>query len=447
MKAIISGLLMISFVSLKAQELEVGDPMPDITLGQIVNNSTGATRFNELKGKLVILDFWDTYCTSCIEGFPRMEKLQHQFGDKIQVILVNRRETKEEVEQRQKERGFHIPNLPSIVNAKELAGLFPYKYSGFTAWINPAGTICVKGNSNNNHSRKVQQALDGQVVKFIGLNDEYIDGGISYASKKQPREAAQYSAFFPFDYDYGPSGTAIIKKVDFAKGTTRNTYINENLLLLTMYAYRHELQQWRSKLLHTGRHFLAPLVFFELLVRDTLDYSTSLVDEARKDLLRTDENWIRSSVCYEQVMPMHVTEQEDRKYMQESIRQYLLTHHKATISVQKRKISCYQLVAADPAKPLQLVLKNTPPKKEQDQWRQIHGDSTTWTLPQILPSAVFEQTMVYDATGYSGAVDFWFPLHEQLNTLPKLRQALQKIGLDVKPVEMEIDKIVIEEKN
>src|SRR5688572_7574854 len=62
--------------------LQVGNKMPDIPLGVVINNKTGKTRFSEFKGKLLILDFWDTYCSSCIEGFPKMVQLQKEFGDK-----------------------------------------------------------------------------------------------------------------------------------------------------------------------------------------------------------------------------------------------------------------------------------------------------------------------------------------------------------------------------
>lgn len=40
--------------------------MPDISLGEVHNNYTGNTKFSEFKGKLVILDFWNTMCHSCM---------------------------------------------------------------------------------------------------------------------------------------------------------------------------------------------------------------------------------------------------------------------------------------------------------------------------------------------------------------------------------------------
>ncbi|WP_404980225.1 TlpA family protein disulfide reductase [Chitinophaga pollutisoli] len=47
---------------------------------------------------MVILDFWGTFCGTCIENFPHMSELKSQFGADIEVILVNPFESKAKVE-------------------------------------------------------------------------------------------------------------------------------------------------------------------------------------------------------------------------------------------------------------------------------------------------------------------------------------------------------------
>ena len=42
----------------------------------------------ELKGKVVILDFWATYCPPCLEEIPHLAKLQNKHQD-LQVIGLN----------------------------------------------------------------------------------------------------------------------------------------------------------------------------------------------------------------------------------------------------------------------------------------------------------------------------------------------------------------------
>lgn len=40
----------------------------------------------ELKGKVVILDFWATYCPPCIEEIPHLRELQSKYGEDLKVI-------------------------------------------------------------------------------------------------------------------------------------------------------------------------------------------------------------------------------------------------------------------------------------------------------------------------------------------------------------------------
>lgn len=41
-----------------------------------------------LKGKIVILDFWATWCVPCIEGFPYMQKVYNQYKDNKDLVFM-----------------------------------------------------------------------------------------------------------------------------------------------------------------------------------------------------------------------------------------------------------------------------------------------------------------------------------------------------------------------
>src|SRR6476660_8263727 len=41
------------------------------------------------RGKVVIVDFWATYCIPCIKAFPHYVELQKKHGDKLVVITVS----------------------------------------------------------------------------------------------------------------------------------------------------------------------------------------------------------------------------------------------------------------------------------------------------------------------------------------------------------------------
>lgn len=46
-------------------------------------------KLKDLQGKVVILDFWATYCAPCIEGIPHLMQLKAKYGDGLEVVGLN----------------------------------------------------------------------------------------------------------------------------------------------------------------------------------------------------------------------------------------------------------------------------------------------------------------------------------------------------------------------
>lgn len=40
----------------------------------------------DLKGKVIVLDFWATYCPPCLEEIPHLNDLQTKYGDRLQIV-------------------------------------------------------------------------------------------------------------------------------------------------------------------------------------------------------------------------------------------------------------------------------------------------------------------------------------------------------------------------
>lgn len=46
-------------------------------------------RLSDFKGKTVMIDFWETWCTPCLKAFPSMSKAMKDFPDSFVVLAVN----------------------------------------------------------------------------------------------------------------------------------------------------------------------------------------------------------------------------------------------------------------------------------------------------------------------------------------------------------------------
>jgi len=86
-----------------------GQPAADFTLTGIDGLST---TLSKLRGKVVLLDFWATWCGPCRIEMPRVEKLHKEFHDKGLVVLgVNLREPPDRARDFMKKHGYTFGSL------------------------------------------------------------------------------------------------------------------------------------------------------------------------------------------------------------------------------------------------------------------------------------------------------------------------------------------------
>jgi peroxiredoxin len=70
-----------------AQSALVGTAAPSFKAEPI--GGDGAKSLEEAKGKVVILDFWGTFCGPCKKSFPKYQGLVDQFGGDVTVLAVS----------------------------------------------------------------------------------------------------------------------------------------------------------------------------------------------------------------------------------------------------------------------------------------------------------------------------------------------------------------------
>lgn len=101
----------------------VGQAAPDFTVKDGIQQAT----LSKFRGKVVVLNFWATWCPPCIEEMPSLVAMQLRMKDKVTVLAVS---TDEDAAAYQRFTEQHTSGLLTIRDADrksaELYGTFRY---------------------------------------------------------------------------------------------------------------------------------------------------------------------------------------------------------------------------------------------------------------------------------------------------------------------------------
>jgi len=96
-------------------------PVPE--MGWTDRLDSNVQKLKDLKGKVVILDFWATYCPPCIEEIPHLMALQAKYGDELRLI------------------GLHVggeedrPKVPAFIERLKITYPIGYPEDALTAYV------------------------------------------------------------------------------------------------------------------------------------------------------------------------------------------------------------------------------------------------------------------------------------------------------------------------
>ena len=136
MKAVLSILISAVLVSLACGggSPPAGDekkPAPSMELERV--DGSGTFSLDKQKGKVVLIDFWATWCAPCISELPHLQKLSEAYdpGEFAMVGIVLESGEREDIVEFIKKRSITYPNLLGEDGSKESFGPFlgyPTKY-------------------------------------------------------------------------------------------------------------------------------------------------------------------------------------------------------------------------------------------------------------------------------------------------------------------------------
>ncbi|RYZ58660.1 MAG: TlpA family protein disulfide reductase, partial [Proteobacteria bacterium] len=90
-------------------------------------------------GKVVLVDFWATWCKPCAKSFPKYQELYVKYKDKLEIVAVSEDEEKDGIDAFGKTHGVKFPLAWD--EGKSVAGKYDPKAMPTAFLIDKAGVI------------------------------------------------------------------------------------------------------------------------------------------------------------------------------------------------------------------------------------------------------------------------------------------------------------------
>ena len=104
--------------------LKIGDKLPDnLTCEMTGQQST--VNLSSFKGKLLILDFWATWCSPCVAMIPTIDSLQKTFNGKVEFIPVTFENSSTVTDFAKRLKSVKGIGFSSVINDEKLSKMFP----------------------------------------------------------------------------------------------------------------------------------------------------------------------------------------------------------------------------------------------------------------------------------------------------------------------------------
>jgi thiol-disulfide isomerase/thioredoxin len=305
--------------------LKIGDTIPEAVWNiplQVVNHPKGkkTITLNDYRGKLIILDFWATWCSACIVGMSKTDLLQQQFKGSMVAIPIT-------YEQRDKvlpfinQNAYLAPlNILSVISDSNLKAYFPHQLIPHYVWVGTDGIVKAITGPDEMTSANVNRIInDGEGVLKI-KQDINLEKPLFLNADLQQSEILHYSILTKGIHNGLPGGT---QSRQIGKSTYRRIFTNSSIF--TMYSVTaHYLFKDLGETYNPNRLIL------ETKQRDKLDYTGNSSGLA---------TWNNSNLYnYDLIVPLNESKNLYH-YLLADLNKYLIFYGR----IEKRKVKCLVL--------------------------------------------------------------------------------------------------------
>jgi thiol-disulfide isomerase/thioredoxin len=397
------------------RSLKVGDSVPDITIEHVVNARYSHVKISDFKGKLLILDFWATYCVPCLKLLPHYDSLQRKFANQLQFFLISR-------ESAAKVNGFfakHSYDLPSATSDELLTRIFRHVGIPHEVWIKDGKVLATSFGDDVNEST-IRSALDDKPLKMGFKVDDLTwdstqpllingNGGVGKVS--------YLSLITPYLNGVRPSS-------GFVRNNEHISSIYTNTTVVALY--------------HQAFSHIDPLLNFDnRLILQVPDSLKGKLD--RPDNVNLTE-WMKSNAfCYNLVLPPNYNA-DIGDLMVKDLNNFFSTRFNIYAHLEKFTVDCLVLSRAISGQSLGSA-GGKPMLEADDHHFKMIGYRMDDFILFLAESLRYQPKPLINDTEFKGIIDV--DLNARLDDLPAIQKGLLKSGLSLTVQRRTIEMIVI----
>lgn len=409
-------------INFESGELKVGDIVPNIEFNML-NYRDSKGSLSDFRGKLIILDFWATWCTSCIGKFSKLDSLQRRFGNVLQIILVNSKSTGdddkkvEEFLRKWKEK-YNNFSLPIAIKDSVADLLFVHNLIPHYVWIDFNGKVTAITASEQVTGENIKKLVEGDIVELPPKKDIDADRPFYLSNDISIDDFLHYSIFIRGKLNGLPSGNRLRYSGSIIRGRAMS-----NTTLLEMYrSFANEL--------------IADFRYSDKRLMLEVEDSTKLILNKAK---LNEDAWNKANLyTYELIVP---TSESKKLYriMLDDLNRYSDYYGRIEI----RKVKCLILVITGKS----TKLYTSGGKLENmlyDMDKRYLINAPVSYLISFLDEAVSTQLPIIDETQLASYIDIQLPA--ECKSIEEYRKVLQQYGLDLVEADRAISVFVISDK-
>ncbi len=316
MKTIQTIILIIILALLSIQRgwaITVGDKVPDLVFRNIVNYSKTELKLSDIKGKVVIIDFFGRSCGSCLKKMPLMAELQAKYQKDVFVILSSE-DSKKNIEAfYNRRKDLKALKLPISADSTDyMKQVFPYYGLPHLIWIGKDGKVKAITAGEDMNDENLAKLISTNEINLPVKND-WIGFDYHASFKEAGIETSDAPFFESHMVNYQPGLVGQVGNTRTKDGI-RIFGTNSSIASLYAFAYRFEED-------------LNPIELPVRCVFENRKDSLKIFPKASGDPVRRGENL----KCYELMMPASKEKNAEQvvfKVMQEDLDRYLYVKSK-----------------------------------------------------------------------------------------------------------------------